>query len=58
MNEIAASHLSCIVLSLFPALWGLGFMVIAGDWFMAWQARDNPPVSWLLSVLPLKKICP
>lgn len=24
------------------AVWGLGFMVVAGDWFMAWQAKDNP----------------
>ncbi|MGO4743762.1 DUF2165 family protein [Serratia quinivorans] len=24
------------------AVWGIGFMVIAGDWFMAWQAKDNP----------------
>ena len=24
------------------AVWGLGFMVIAGDWFLAWQAKENP----------------
>lgn len=24
------------------AVWGLGFMVVAGDWFMAWQAKENP----------------
>ncbi|MGW6778657.1 DUF2165 family protein [Brucella pseudogrignonensis] len=24
------------------AVWGLGFMVVAGDWFMAWQAKTNP----------------
>ncbi|WP_454889289.1 DUF2165 family protein [Serratia quinivorans] len=23
-------------------VWGLGFMVVAGDWFMAWQAKENP----------------
>lgn len=23
-------------------VWGIGFMVIAGDWFMAWQAKSNP----------------
>lgn len=23
-------------------VWGVGFMVIAGDWFMAWQAKENP----------------
>lgn len=23
-------------------VWGLGFMVIAGDWFMAWQAQNSP----------------
>lgn len=22
-------------------VWGVGFMVIAGDWFMAWQAKEN-----------------
>lgn len=21
---------------------GIGFMVVAGDWFMAWQAKENP----------------
>ena len=24
------------------AVWGLGFMVVAGDWFMAWQAKEDP----------------
>ncbi|MNE72169.1 hypothetical protein D3C80_1680880 [compost metagenome] len=24
------------------AVWGLGFMVVAGDWFMAWQAKEHP----------------
>lgn len=24
------------------AVWGLGFMVVAGDWFMAWQTKENP----------------
>jgi predicted small integral membrane protein len=24
------------------SVWGLGFMVVAGDWFMAWQAAKNP----------------
>ncbi|MFK3841383.1 MULTISPECIES: DUF2165 family protein [Serratia] len=24
------------------AVWGIGFMVVAGDWFMAWQAKDSP----------------
>lgn len=28
---------SCAVL-----VWGIGFMVVAGDWFMAWQAKVNP----------------
>ncbi|MEH4990297.1 DUF2165 family protein [Enterobacter asburiae] len=23
-------------------VWGVGFMVVAGDWFMAWQAKENP----------------
>lgn len=23
-------------------VWGLGFMVVAGDWFMAWKAKENP----------------
>lgn len=23
-------------------VWGVGFMVVAGDWFMAWQAKVNP----------------
>ncbi|MCP1065095.1 DUF2165 family protein [Serratia symbiotica] len=23
-------------------MWGLGFMVVAGDWFMAWHAKENP----------------
>ncbi|WP_273793840.1 DUF2165 family protein [Brucella anthropi] len=23
-------------------VWGVGFMVVAGDWFMAWQAKSNP----------------
>lgn len=23
-------------------VWGIGFMVVAGDWFMAWQAKENP----------------
>jgi predicted small integral membrane protein len=37
------------------AVWGLGFMVVAGDWFMAWQARDNPlavQLGALLYMLP------
>jgi predicted small integral membrane protein len=24
------------------AVWGIGFMVVAGDWFMAWQAKEDP----------------
>lgn len=24
------------------AVWGVGFMVLAGDWFMAWQAKKDP----------------
>ncbi|MDP8619471.1 DUF2165 family protein [Serratia marcescens] len=24
------------------AVWGVGFMVVAGDWFMAWQAKQDP----------------
>ncbi|MBV2144578.1 DUF2165 domain-containing protein [Falsochrobactrum sp. TDYN1] len=24
------------------AVWGIGFMVVGGDWFMAWQAKENP----------------
>lgn len=24
------------------SVWGLGFMVVAGDWFLAWQAKENP----------------
>ncbi|MFW7224081.1 MULTISPECIES: DUF2165 family protein [unclassified Serratia (in: enterobacteria)] len=23
-------------------VWGIGFMVVAGDWFLAWQAKENP----------------
>ncbi|ASM11110.1 hypothetical protein BMF90_06155 [Serratia sp. OLHL2] len=23
-------------------VWGVGFMVVAGDWFMAWQAKKDP----------------
>ncbi|WP_182419906.1 DUF2165 family protein [Bartonella sp. HY038] len=23
-------------------VWGVGFMVIAGDWYLAWQAKTNP----------------
>lgn len=23
-------------------VWGVGFMVIAGDWFLAWEASTNP----------------
>ncbi|MEI9900739.1 MAG: DUF2165 family protein [Hyphomicrobium sp.] len=23
-------------------IWGLGFMVIAGDWFLAWEAKTQP----------------
>ncbi|MEN5246609.1 DUF2165 family protein [Brucella pseudintermedia] len=23
------------------AVWGIGFMVIAGDWFMAWETKEN-----------------
>lgn len=23
-------------------VWGVGFMVVAGDWFMAWEATENP----------------
>ena len=23
-------------------VWGIGFMVVAGDWFMAWQAKEDP----------------
>ncbi|MEQ4958859.1 DUF2165 family protein [Enterobacter hormaechei] len=23
-------------------VWGVGFMVVAGDWFMAWQAKESP----------------
>ncbi len=23
-------------------IWGVGFMVVAGDWFLAWQAKHDP----------------
>lgn len=23
-------------------IWGIGFMIFAGDWFMSWQSSDNP----------------
>jgi predicted small integral membrane protein len=23
-------------------VWGIGFMVVAGDWFLAWQAKQDP----------------
>lgn len=23
------------------AVWGIGFMVVGGDWFMAWEAKEN-----------------
>jgi len=23
-------------------VWGVGFMVVAGDWFLAWQAKQDP----------------
>ncbi len=23
-------------------IWGVGFMVVAGDWFLAWQAKQDP----------------
>ncbi|KFD24841.1 conserved hypothetical transmembrane protein [Yokenella regensburgei ATCC 49455] len=23
-------------------MWGVGFMVVAGDWFMSWQTKENP----------------
>ena len=23
-------------------VWGVGFMVVAGDWFLAWQAKSDP----------------
>ncbi len=24
------------------AVWGIGFIVMGGDWFLAWQNKDNP----------------
>jgi predicted small integral membrane protein len=32
-------------------VWGVGFMVVAGDWFMAWQAKDNPLATQLGALL-------
>ena len=29
------------------AVWGLGFMVGAGDWFLAWQAKQDPSATQL-----------
>jgi predicted small integral membrane protein len=31
--------LSCLFAIL---VWGVGFMVVAGDWFLAWQAKQDP----------------
>ncbi len=32
-----------ILACLFAILvWGVGFMVVAGDWFLAWQAKNEP----------------
>ncbi len=31
--------LSCLFAVL---IWGVGFMVVAGDWFLAWQAKQDP----------------
>jgi predicted small integral membrane protein len=31
--------LSCLSAIL---VWGVGFMVVAGDWFLAWQAKQDP----------------
>ena len=31
--------LSCLFAIL---VWGVGFMVVAGDWFLAWQAKTDP----------------
>ena len=31
--------LSCLFAIL---IWGVGFMVVAGDWFLAWQAKQDP----------------
>ena len=31
--------LSCLSAIL---VWGVGFMVVAGDWFLAWQAKTDP----------------
>ena len=28
-------------------VWGVGFMVIAGDWFLAWQAKQDPSATQL-----------
>ncbi|WP_392552574.1 DUF2165 family protein [Orbus wheelerorum] len=36
-KALAMLGASCAVL-----VWGVGFMVVAGDWFMAWQAKVNP----------------
>lgn len=32
-------------------VWGIGFMVVAGDWFMAWQAKENPLATQLGALL-------
>lgn len=28
-------------------IWGVGFMVVAGDWFLAWQAKTDPSATQL-----------
>jgi predicted small integral membrane protein len=28
-------------------IWGIGFMVVAGDWFLAWQAKTDPSATQL-----------
>jgi len=32
-------NLSCLFAIL---IWGVGFMVVAGDWFLAWEAKTDP----------------
>lgn len=41
--EFASGKGWMILSCLFAVLvWGIGFMVIAGDWFLAWQAPKDP----------------
>ena len=42
--EVFKNGKSWVVLgaTLAVLVWGVGFMVIAGDWYLAWQAKANP----------------